>query len=89
MRHVAGVCQGGDPGDSRWRTRDRGSPGGAKNIFEPFQRVDSGDLGGTGLGLAIANRQVKLMGGVLNVDPQRAMDRSFTSLCSCRVTAGK
>jgi CheY-like chemotaxis protein len=40
-----------------------------KNIFEPFQRgPNSGDLGGTGLGLAIANRQVKLMGGVLNVE---------------------
>jgi signal transduction histidine kinase/CheY-like chemotaxis protein len=39
-----------------------------ERMFEPFQQgAHSHRIGGTGLGLAIAERQVKIMGGVLRV----------------------
>ena len=57
----------------RWRfeVEDTGpgiSPQLQPRIFEPFQQgPEAKEKGGTGLGLAIAQRQVKIMGGALQV----------------------
>src|SRR6202030_1866879 len=60
-------------GKRRWRfdVEDTGpgiAPELQDRIFEPFQQgPEAKGKGGTGLGLAIAKRQVKIMGGTLQV----------------------
>ena len=57
----------------------KGIPPEAQNrIFQPFQQEAEGaQKGGTGLGLAIANRQVKVMGGILKVDSAPGKGSTF------------
>jgi signal transduction histidine kinase/CheY-like chemotaxis protein len=60
-------------GKKRWRfeVEDTGpgiAPDLLRRIFDPFQQgPEAKGKGGTGLGLAIAHRQVKIMGGALQV----------------------
>jgi signal transduction histidine kinase/CheY-like chemotaxis protein len=60
-------------GKKRWRfeVEDTGpgiAPDLLRRIFDPFQQgAEAKGKGGTGLGLAIAHRQVKIMGGALQV----------------------
>ena len=68
----------------RWRfeVQDTGpgiSPELRQRIFEPFQQgPEAKGQGGTGLGLAIAQRQVKIMGGSLQVRSARGQGSVFS-----------